>query len=159
MQPLLHVVERVHIGHIVDDADAVGATVVGGSDGSEALLSSRVPLQAMSVSGSVTILGRRTICSLTVFPSSSMVRIFCASVSAATPGRGSRRPYEVDTDRGDVALRVGVIGESKKQTRLSYTGVSNEQELEQVVVSVNTWLTSVHEKQYNDIVSEWQASR
>jgi hypothetical protein len=28
LQPLLHVVERVHVGNIVDDADAVGATVV-----------------------------------------------------------------------------------------------------------------------------------
>lgn len=52
-------------------------------------------------------------------------------------GEGSRQPYEVNTDRGDVALRVGVIGESKKQAGLSYTGVSNEQELEQVVVSVS----------------------
>lgn len=43
LQPLLDVVERVHIGHIVDDADAVGATVVGRCDGSETLLASSVP--------------------------------------------------------------------------------------------------------------------
>lgn len=29
LQPLLDVVEGVHVGDIVDDADAVGATVVG----------------------------------------------------------------------------------------------------------------------------------
>lgn len=87
-----------------------------------------------------------------------MVRIFCTSVSAATLGRGSRQPYEVDTNCGDVALRVGVIGESKKQAGLSYTRVSNEQELEQVVVSVSAWLTSVHGKQYKDVVSKGKAS-
>lgn len=44
LQPLLDVVEGVHVSDIVDDADAVGAAVVGGGDGSEALLSSSVPL-------------------------------------------------------------------------------------------------------------------
>ena len=29
LQPLLHVVERVHVGHIVDDADAMSTTIVG----------------------------------------------------------------------------------------------------------------------------------
>lgn len=29
LQPLLDVVERVHVGDIVDDADAVGTAVVG----------------------------------------------------------------------------------------------------------------------------------
>lgn len=44
LQPLLHVVERIHVGDIVDDADAVGTSVVGGGDGSETLLSCGVPL-------------------------------------------------------------------------------------------------------------------
>ena len=44
LQPLLHVVERVHIRDIVDDADTVGAAVVGRGDGSESLLTSGVPL-------------------------------------------------------------------------------------------------------------------
>jgi len=44
LQPLLNVVEAVHIGDIVDDADAVCAAVVRGSDGAEALLPGRVPL-------------------------------------------------------------------------------------------------------------------
>ena len=29
LKPLLHIVEAVHVGDIVDDADTVGATVVG----------------------------------------------------------------------------------------------------------------------------------
>jgi hypothetical protein len=62
LQPLLDVVERVHVGDIVDDADAVGAAVVRGCDGPEALLA--------------TCPWVRTICSFTVLPSSSIVRIF-----------------------------------------------------------------------------------
>lgn len=44
LQPLLDVVEGVHIRHIVNDADAVGATVVRGGDGSETLLTGGIPL-------------------------------------------------------------------------------------------------------------------
>ena len=44
LQPLLHVVEAVHVGDIVDDADTVGASVVGGSDGSESFLAGSIPL-------------------------------------------------------------------------------------------------------------------
>lgn len=44
LKPLLNVVERVHVGHIVDNADAVGATVVGRSNRAETLLASRIPL-------------------------------------------------------------------------------------------------------------------
>lgn len=44
LEPLLDVVEGIHVGNIVDDADAVSTSVVGGSDGSESLLASSVPL-------------------------------------------------------------------------------------------------------------------
>ena len=44
LQPLLDVVEAVHVGDVVDDADAVGAPVVGRGDGAEPLLAGRVPL-------------------------------------------------------------------------------------------------------------------
>jgi hypothetical protein len=44
LQPLLDVVERVHVGDIVDYADTVGAAVVRGCDGAEALLTGSVPL-------------------------------------------------------------------------------------------------------------------
>jgi hypothetical protein len=77
LQPLLHVVERVHVGNIVDDTDAVGAAVVRGCDGAEALLACGVPLLLLSVPAPLRMASSvRTICSFTVLPSSSMVRIF-----------------------------------------------------------------------------------
>lgn len=45
------------------------------------------------------------------------------------------RTHEVDTDGGDVALGVGVIGEPEQQARLANTGVSDEEQLKEVVVS------------------------
>lgn len=44
LQPLLDVVERLHICNIVDNTDAVRTAVVGGRDGSEALLPCSIPL-------------------------------------------------------------------------------------------------------------------
>lgn len=43
--------------------------------------------------------------------------------------------YEVDTDCGDVRLGVGVVGETQQQAGLSNTGVTDEEELEKVIVS------------------------
>lgn len=54
LKPLLDVVEGVHIRDIVDNADTVGAAVVGRGDGTEAFLAGSIPLyQANLVSGSV----------------------------------------------------------------------------------------------------------
>jgi len=50
LQPLLDVVERVHVRNIVDDADAVGPPVVRRRDGPEPFLAGRIPLFP-SVSG------------------------------------------------------------------------------------------------------------
>ena len=44
LEPLLYVVEGVHIGDIVDDANAVSAAVVRAGDCTETLLSRCVPL-------------------------------------------------------------------------------------------------------------------
>lgn len=44
LEPLLDVVEGIHVGDIVDNADTVGAPVVGGCDGSESLLAGSIPL-------------------------------------------------------------------------------------------------------------------
>lgn len=44
LEPLLDVVEAVHIRDIVDDTDAVGATVVGRSNGAETFLAGGIPL-------------------------------------------------------------------------------------------------------------------
>jgi hypothetical protein len=43
--------------------------------------------------------------------------------------------YEINANSGDVGLGVCVIGESQQKARLSNTGVSNKQELEEVIVS------------------------
>ena len=43
--------------------------------------------------------------------------------------------HEIDTDGGDVGLGIGVVGKSQQQARLSYTGISDEEELEEIVVS------------------------
>lgn len=57
---------------------------------------------------------------------------------------GARGAYEVDTNCGDVGLGVCVVGESQKQAGLSNTGVTDEEELEEVVVSRRE-LTEVEE--------------
>lgn len=43
--------------------------------------------------------------------------------------------YEVYADGGDVGLCVGVVGEPQQQARLAYTGITDEEQLEEVVVS------------------------
>lgn len=48
--------------------------------------------------------------------------------------RERERERGTDADRGDVRLGVGVVGEPKEETRLSDTGVTDEEELEEVVV-------------------------
>ena len=44
--------------------------------------------------------------------------------------------YEIDTNRGNVGLGVRVIGKTQQQARLSHTGITDEEKLEEVVVSV-----------------------
>lgn len=44
LQPLFDVIERVHIRHVVNHADSMSASVVGGCDGSESFLASCIPL-------------------------------------------------------------------------------------------------------------------
>jgi len=44
--------------------------------------------------------------------------------------------FEINTDCGDVRLSVSVVGESEKQTGLSDTGVSDEEEFEEVIAVV-----------------------
>jgi hypothetical protein len=48
------------------------------------------------------------------------------------------KTYEVNTDCGNVTFGVGIIGETKQQTRLSNTGVTDEEKLEKVIVSIST---------------------
>jgi hypothetical protein len=50
-----------------------------------------------------------------------------------------RLTYEVDTNGRDIGFGICVVGESKQQARLSDSGVTDEQELEQVIVSGGCW--------------------
>jgi len=54
----------------------------------------------------------------------------------------SRDTYEIHANSRDVAFCVGVIGKSKEQTRLSDAGISDKEELEEIVVSVHFVSTS-----------------
>ena len=45
VEPLLHVVEGLHVRHVVHDNDAVRASVVAARNRAEALLASRIPLE------------------------------------------------------------------------------------------------------------------
>jgi hypothetical protein len=45
LEPLLDIVEAVHVGDIVDNADTVSTTIVRRGDGSESLLTGGVPLE------------------------------------------------------------------------------------------------------------------
>lgn len=45
--------------------------------------------------------------------------------------------YEVHANSRDVAFGVGIIRETEQQARLSNTGVSDEEELEEVIVSIS----------------------
>jgi hypothetical protein len=44
LQPLFNVVERLHISHVVNYADAMSTSVVGRSDSPKAFLASSIPL-------------------------------------------------------------------------------------------------------------------
>ena len=85
LKPLLYIVEGVHVSDIVDDADTVSTAIVGGGDGSESLLAGSIPLMQITAVRSPCLRapidreilqGKLTICSFTVLPSSSIVRIF-----------------------------------------------------------------------------------
>lgn len=45
LKPLLHIVERVHVGNIVDDTDSMSTTVVRRSDCPETFLARSIPLE------------------------------------------------------------------------------------------------------------------
>jgi len=137
LQPLLDIVEAVHIGDIVDDADAVCAAVVRGSDGAKALLPGRVPLN-ISISPMHT----------STPPTPTTGHVDYSLVRRFVRVRGTynlqlhrlaieldRPDLEVHPDSRDVALRVRVVGESQEQAGLSDAGVADEEQLEEVVVS------------------------
>jgi hypothetical protein len=118
LQPLLDVVEGVHVGDIVDDADAVGAAVVGGSDGSEALLAGGIPLYLV-----LALLSPATLMSDAGEPYNLQLHglaiqldrsdfLSCVSRRSAVPEKSAT--YEVNANGGDVGLGVGVVGEAQE---------------------------------------------
>ena len=76
-----------------------------------------------------------TICSFTVLPSSSIVRIFCYCQPRHSISIRTDSPYKVDAYGGDVAFGVGVIRESEQQAGFSDAGVTDKKKFEEVVVS------------------------
>lgn len=54
----------------------------------------------------------------------------------STAWSSHRGTYKVHTDGGDVAFCVGVIGKTQQQAGLSNARVADEEQLEQVIVSV-----------------------
>jgi hypothetical protein len=56
---------------------------------------------------------------------------------------GTERTYKVNADSRNVGFSVCIICESKQQTRLSNTGVSDEEEFEKVVAVVKEKRTEV----------------
>ena len=48
LQPLLDIVEGVHVCNVVDDTDAMSAAVVRGGNGTEPFLTSSIPLGELS---------------------------------------------------------------------------------------------------------------
>jgi hypothetical protein len=64
-----------------------------------------------------------------------MVRIFYTTRQPEAAQAAARVAYKVNADGGDVAFGVGVVGETKQQARFPHARVTDEQELEQVIVS------------------------
>jgi hypothetical protein len=115
----------------------VGTAVVGRCDGAETLLASGIPLQLLlataipSSSGSAYNL---QLDGLAIeFNSADFLRH--VSLSRADRRRICGCTHEVDTDGRNVALCVCVVCETEKQAGLSDTGVSDQEQLEEVVVS------------------------
>lgn len=75
-EPLFDIVKRVLVRAIIDNNNAMGASVIAGRDGSKALLSGRVPLKPSFNRLPHTNIHLLTICNFIVLPSKSIVRIF-----------------------------------------------------------------------------------
>jgi len=89
VKPLLHVVERLQIGHIVDHNNAVCSTIVAGSNCAEAFLSSSVP--DLQLNGLTIEIER---------PDFLNYRQIADQIEIS---------YEIDTNGGNVAVGISVI--------------------------------------------------
>jgi len=121
LEPLLHVIERNLVRHIIHDNNTVSASVVTGCNSSESLLSCCVPnLQLYSLP--------------IQFDGTNFLYVMS---KVAT----SRRAYEVYTDGANVALCVSIVRKSEEKAGLSYTGVSNKQKFKKIIV---LWIHVAH---------------
>lgn len=146
LEPLLDIVERVHVGHIVHHADTVGATVVGRCDGAESFLASRVPLRyvlsAMVHPKQIRFSASKAYdlkfngLAIKLDGPDFLRQVHQHHIAVNNPAGPKSATYEVNADSRDVAFRVGVVGKTEQEARLSNTGVPDEEKLEEVIVSI-----------------------
>ena len=123
IHPLLDIVERFLICHIVHNDDSMGSSVIRRGDSPESLLPCSVPNLKFH---SLSIQLERA-----DFLSSH--NWITEKTCQFGEGNTQFHTHEINTDRADVALSVRVIGETKQQAGFANSRVSNKQELEQVI--------------------------
>lgn len=106
LQPLLDVVEAVHVGNIVDDTNAVSATVVRAGNCAETLLACCVPLYKRSLSVSCASC---CVCGLGMTVCTHDLEFYGLAIKLDGPD------LEVHADCRDVALSVGVVCETEEK--------------------------------------------
>lgn len=129
MQPLLYVVEGFLIRHIVHNNNSVCSAVVRRGNRTETLLSGCVPnleLDGLSVKLDGT----------NFLQNKSIQRNEIESRTNSREYNAKRQTYKVNTNGGNVGFSVRIICKSKQQTRLSNTGVSDEEEFEKIIAKV-----------------------
>lgn len=122
VKPRLDIVERILVCDVVHDDDSVGAAVVAGRNRSKSFLAGGIPLLLSS---------RREEYNLELHRLS--IQIHGADL---LPMRLIRNDYEVDTNSGNVAIRVLIIRKTQQKAGLTDAGISNQQKLEKIVATV-----------------------
>lgn len=127
MKPLLYIVERLLVSHVIDDNNTVRSTIIRRSDGSETLLTGGIPdlkLDSLSIKfncadflWNATIAKKRIPMSIPRLTTDSTINT-------------ESNTHKVNTDGGNVGLGVRIISKSKQQTRFSDAGISNKEKLE-----------------------------
>lgn len=78
-----------------------------------------------------------TICNLIVFPSSSMVLIFCKERNLLMNHilyiYTHSTTYKIHANCADITLCICVIGKSEQQAGLSNAGVADQQQFEEII--------------------------
>ena len=101
----------------------MSTTVVRRGDGAEALLTCGIPLRVTPL----------------LFADDLKLHGLSVEINGADLLRHDvirRTTHEIDTNRGNVAIGVLVIRKSQQQARLTDAGITDKQELEQIVTTV-----------------------